>query len=76
MDDQPKPPNPRAAWGITWAAILDLIAFGFLIAAAADLPLLVLFGACEAMFIFLSVKAWKEYFESYTKYEITRVTKG
>lgn len=68
-------PRTNGAWGMTWAAILDLIAFGFLIASDAELSLLALFGACEAMFIFLSVKAWKDYFEAYTRYEIAKSRK-
>lgn len=72
MDTKPERPKPVAAWGITWAAILDLIAFGFMIASRADLLLLWIFGACEALLIFYSVKAWKDYFECYTRYEIKR----
>lgn len=72
MMELSKPPTPKTAWGITWAAILELLAFGFLIAGGAGFSLLVLFGACEAIFIFLAVKGWKEYFEAYTQSEIAK----
>lgn len=76
MDNQSEPPKAVAAWAITWGAILDLIAFGFMIASGADPLLLGIFGACEAMLVYYSVKVWKSYFQCYTLYEINRAKNG
>ena len=61
-----------SAWSLTFAAVLDLVALIFLVAAKAEFGLLVGFAACEVILIFAAVAAWKKYFEEL----IDQKTKG
>ena len=57
------PTKPQAAWGMTFAAGLDLIAFVLLASANTEPNILFLFGACEFILILGAVYFWKQYFE-------------
>ena len=72
MSKKIKAPAAGSAWAISLAAILDLIAFGFLAAAGSGLSTLGLFGAATAVLILYSIGAWKQYFERYTEYQVQR----
>lgn len=63
MTEQTAKPVAKAAWIITSAATLDLIAFVMLGKANASPLLLGFFGLCEAGIILFAVHAWQSYFE-------------
>ena len=52
------------AWGITIAAILDLIAMIFMSNSNSDIGPLAIFAGCEAVLIVCAVASWKKYFQT------------
>jgi len=57
------PTKPQAAWGMTVAAGLDLLAFVLMASSNTESNTLILFGACEFFLILGAVYFWKQYFE-------------
>ncbi len=70
MTEQTVKPESKAAWIITGAATLDLIAFVMLGKANASPLLLGFFGLCEAGLILFAVHAWQSYFEKLIEHKL------
>jgi hypothetical protein len=65
-----KRPKATAAWCMTIAAILDMFAFVLLAKGDSPLRTLIVLGACELMFIVITVILWKQYFEELIDFKI------
>ena len=63
--------TPRAAWGTTAAAALNLFAFVLFTQANTSLLLLACFGLCEVALILCAAGAWKAYFENFVSHKLS-----
>jgi hypothetical protein len=67
-----QPPSNRQAVSTTLAAILDLMALFFLVAANAHPALLTCFALCEAVLIACAVAQWAKFTKAYIACEVER----